>query len=322
MAAGQDGDPVRPRDRATFELERFGRSSADRLEVCGRFVGLGEPPAGGIAIVLQGDDGPYCLPVVAEESAFDHKRWRAAFEWDEAASFDAATLFIGADLFVELPEPRARRRPFGPMVLDVERMHAGDDQFPVEEAEPADEEAEPAEPAERVRWRAERLAAQQEAHEVRAEAERIAEELKRARADLEAERRDRSADAERFREGLAQVQAAADDALATRDTLLDETRAELEAARAEAVELRGALQRVQDENAGLRAALDEARQESADLRGQLEQIRQESVDLRSELEQARAGEAEMRAAAGAAGAEATELRGRLVAARDALGELP
>jgi hypothetical protein len=303
MAVGQDNDhaPPRSRDRAVFELERFGWSSADRLEVRGRFVGLDEPLGSDVAIVLQGGDGPSRVPVVAEESTFDQRGWRAAFDWDEAAPFEAATLLISADLFVELPEPRARRRPFGRVVLDVQRIDAGDDQFPSDEAEPA-------EPAERVRWQAGRLAAQQEARELRAEAQRIAEELKRARTDLEAERSERSADAERFREGLAQVQAAAEDALATKDAQLAETRAELEVARAELVELQSAVQLVEEENAGRRAALDEAREEGE--------------RLRRALEQARSGEAGMRAAAEAARTEAAELRNRLVAARDALGDLP
>jgi hypothetical protein len=94
-------------------------------------------------------------------------------------------------------------------------------------------------------WRleAELLAAQQEAREAKVAEELIREELSRARMDLESDRARRAADAERFREGLAALQASADreiDALRERVARLERDGDEVRRLRAEwePVELR------------------------------------------------------------------------------------
>jgi hypothetical protein len=198
-----------------FDLERFGWNAPDRLEVSGQFHGLQQPPAEPVLIV-NGDGTPHRLQAAADSVAPDAGQWHAEFVWDGApVGVDSAVLTLGPDIVIELPPPGA-----GPTAaLDVHH---------------ADVEGEPAGFA----VQAQRLAAEQETAELRAALERAEAELARARSDLDGERSGRATDAERFREGLAQVQASAEQALAAERAQAahdsEALREELETARAQA----------------------------------------------------------------------------------------
>jgi hypothetical protein len=324
MSGGRDdsravGTPTMP--GTTFELDRFTWAAPDRLELAGRFAGIGETPGDAI-LVVRGLDWVQRLPAVpGTEAPDEHGRWRAAFAWLEApAAFDGATLELGDELSVDLPAPRSRRRPFHHELLEV-RRHDG---TAVAEAEPAAPEPEPAEPAEpelddapvapeprepesslvdaavRLRLQADLLAAREEARQLQTALERANAELARTRADLETTRTAQDADAERFRDGLASVRAAAEETLAGERTAVEQARADARAA-------------IADAEAGAERQVAEARADAEDAVAAGERQAGELERLRSRLAKAeqRASAAEQRA--GEADRELSDLRERAAA---------
>jgi hypothetical protein len=232
---------------AAFALEHFAWEGPDRLSLSGWFSGLDSHPADAPVLVLQGTERVRRLPADPDASVGlpeDGKRWSATFAWEEPPeAFDAAALEVGAGLVIPLPEPGPENRARGAEVLRI--RPAG---------------SEPTGAADRLRLQGEVLAAQEELAQLRAELERATEGLERARQDLHDERRRHAADAERYRDGLAQVRAAADDAVA-------EVRADAEAQRARAEESARRLSLVM-------APVAKARADTATLLGQLANLEQ------------------------------------------------
>ncbi|HEY7074335.1 MAG TPA: hypothetical protein VH418_03155 [Solirubrobacteraceae bacterium] len=189
---------------ATLSLERFAWDSPDRLEVSGWFQDLEVAPPEAPVLTVQCGEKALRLPAVADRLSGPPKngrRWWAAFAWDDApAAFDRALLEVG-DLIVALPPPRPSRDRRGERLLAVQR---GRRQLS-EGAGPA---------GERLALQADLMLAQEEVRSLRGVVEQGRRDLGRARTDLDAERERRAGDAERFRKGLAQVQASAEDALA------------------------------------------------------------------------------------------------------------
>jgi hypothetical protein len=223
----------------TFVLERFVWAAPDRLELEGRFNGL-EGPAGDAALVLSGPTGTHRLKAAPGDVKGDPasgKRWQAAFVWQEApAAFDAATLELGADFAVPLPAPGADAGDGSPVRV-VERT-----------AHPAPGREMPS-GADRLGPQAELLALREDLHEAQTAAARAQEELERARADLAAERKGRAEDAVRFRAGLDEIRASAQEALREQAEGAAEAqrlRSELAAAIAENEEALGRLETVRD----------------------------------------------------------------------------
>ena len=68
-----------PRQSLTFELARFAWGAPDRLELSGRFLGLGEEPPDSPELVISGADGVHHLSVVpgSLSGPMDDGRW-----WD------------------------------------------------------------------------------------------------------------------------------------------------------------------------------------------------------------------------------------------------
>src|SRR5690349_20356 len=99
--------------RATFDLERFSWGTPDRLEVSGTFAGIGDAPAGEPVLVVRAADREVRLPAVAETVTgppADGRPWQAHFAWQEAPfAFETATLAVGEDMAIDLPEPGASR---------------------------------------------------------------------------------------------------------------------------------------------------------------------------------------------------------------------
>jgi hypothetical protein len=230
----------RPANGRSFALQRFAWGAPDRLELAGTFAGLEAPPAGLPILVLTGPEQTHRLPAAAEDvsgTPENGRPWRAAFVWQEPpVAFDAAVLRLGDDLAIELPDPVADGDGAGDVELAVR--------------------SEPGEGAERIRLEVELLAEREELHAARSALRRTEEELGRAREDLRLERDERAADAVRFRDGLAQLRASAEDALAARDAELAGVRGELDVAVAFREEAESA---AQAEIAGLRERLDEMR---------------------------------------------------------------
>jgi hypothetical protein len=208
----------------TFDLERFSWDAPDCLVVRGTFAGLGDTPSAAPTLVVRGADREVRLPAAAETVSTppeDGQPWQARFVWEEPPiAFKAATLALGGDVAVELPELGANRGKFPRQTLPVRRNG------------PATAEAEvpAAASIERLRLEADLLAAQEQIREMAVAAERANEELNRTRADLEAERERSAADAQRFRENLARVSGAIEEAVSAERETAAQLRRELEEA--------------------------------------------------------------------------------------------
>jgi hypothetical protein len=315
----QDGPTHTATPRATFELERFAWGGPDRLQLSGRFTGLGDVPPDVPVLVVRGPERTHRLEALPDSlsGSLEHgSPWSAEFAWQEPpVAFDAATLELGPEIVVELPEPGAKRRWIRGQSLEVRSAGsaASTETSPEQpdgtglDPQPAPqlEESSPGPGAERVRLEAELLAAHEEIRELRAAAERAREELIRARDDLASERDRHAGDAERFREGLASVQQSAAEALTMEQSAAEQADAALREARI-AIEAKDA------DLEHLRAQFEEA----AAARAQAESdARTAARALRDHL----AGLREARRAADKASAAGEQLLSRLEKIRDALG---
>ena len=228
---------------ATFELKRFAWGTPDRLEVSGVFGGLPDTPAeASPVLVVKAGDTVHRLPAIPESldgPPADGRPWQAQFAWqDPPFAFAGAELRIGEELAVDLPEPSMKRRLVRPRTLEVRTAEPAAAE-PAAADPAAPEPAEP--PRDRLGSQVDLLAAQEEAREARAVLEQTQAELARAREDLQAERERRAGDGERFREGLAQVRAAAEDAVTAEQVTITQLRAELQEAQTAAEEKDAAL---------------------------------------------------------------------------------
>jgi hypothetical protein len=228
--------------KETFELERFVWATPDRLEIDGRFVGLGATPPANPVLVLQGEDRTHRLAAVTDGVVGgDGGHWHAEFAWQEPpTAFDTAQLELGDELVVQLPEPSRDSEASDSGAVDVRRRGGGG----------------------RLRLQADLLAVRSELVEAQARLERLAKELARAREDLDAERAGRAADAEAFRAALGEAQGAAEEAVSealAEEAALRARVAELAAAGQEAERLRARLVSIRD-------LLDEDAPERSDVR--------------------------------------------------------
>ncbi len=226
----------------TFELERFVWATPDRLEIDGRFVGLGDEPLADPVLVLHGEDRTHRLAAVTDGVVGGNGgHWHAAFAWQEApTAFGTAQLELGEELFVELPQPRWDTETSDLGVVDVRRRGGG----------------------QRLRLQADLLAVRSELAEALASVERVEKELSRAREDLDAERAGRAADAQEFRAALAQAHSAAEQAVSealAEEAALRTRIAELASAGEEAERLRARLLSIRD-------ILDEDKRDRTDVR--------------------------------------------------------
>jgi hypothetical protein len=320
-ASGGEGGAPRRAGAATFELERFAWGSPDRLELIGRFAGLGEPPDGEPVLVVRGAGGRHRLPVApnAPWPPLEGETWQAAFVWEHPpAPFDAAELELGSELAVDLPRPGSHRRRLGRRALPVRPAAA--------EAAPPGEDGGEARAAPSVDPHVEE--AQREARDAQVAVEAVHVELVRAREELESERRRRDEDAGRFRQALQSMREVAEETVVAEHGELAQLDAKLEAADAKlepAVlqQLRTELDSVlaarateQEELRVLRersASLEAAATSSDDAREERDRALRQVETVRRELDRARrAVEDERR--------ECEQLRARLEAIRLAANE--
>jgi hypothetical protein len=316
----------------TFDLERFEWAAPDRLQLAGTFSGLDEGAAAAPTLVLHGAERTHRLPAVegdGSDAPMDGEPWAATFAWqDVPEAFDAAELELGPDVTVQLPEPHAGQRSFGGQRLPVRKAaerepeaarqngspppaaeEGRQNSSPPPAAEEGRQNGSPPPAAERLRLQSELVSAQEEARELRAELERAEEELSRARQDLQAERERHAADSERFREGLASVQASAEEALAAEQLGADELRAELDAALDARREAEAAMEPLREQL----AALEKTEEDNERLRAELELARVQAEAARARREGAYGAAAEARD-------QVQQLLERIVAVRDALDD--
>src|SRR4051794_14042963 len=254
---------------ATFALERFSWDAPDCLVVRGTFAGLGDPGAAEPTLVVHGGDREVRLRAAAEARSAppeDGRPWQARFVWREPPiAFRAATLAIGEDVAVELPELGANGRESRRQTLPVRRG----------EAATAEPEVPSAGGVERLRLEADLLAAREQVRELEVAAERANAEVARTRADLEAERERNAADAQRFRDNLARVSGSIEAAVAAERTTNAQLRRELEEAQGLLAERDAAideLERSREKAGPARAALAAAQKDAETLVARLTTI--------------------------------------------------
>jgi hypothetical protein len=98
-----------------FALERFELSGEDRLEVVGRWEGLGGRRMGRpVLTVVESGGRRRRLNALPGGQLSSTQPWRASFAWDgDVSVVERAELELGRRLVVELPPPRRRRRRSG-----------------------------------------------------------------------------------------------------------------------------------------------------------------------------------------------------------------
>jgi ketosteroid isomerase-like protein len=261
-------------EQAIFALERFAWDAPDRLEVSGWFSGMpadARPTAP--VLVVRGTDGTHRLPAVsmgASSLPEEGRHWEASFAWQEPpAPFDLAELDLGAGIVIELPEPRPETRAPGDQLLEITRPEAGGG-------------------AEQLRLEADLVATQEELRETGSALDQTREQLARAREDLEAEHARHTADAERFREGLARVRDSAERALVAEQGTAQRLELELRRAHGELALLRDQL--TQHERAGkeleeLRADLETTRRRGDEAHARLREAQRPVAEAHAEAEQ-------------------------------------
>jgi hypothetical protein len=235
-------------NEVSFELERFGWASEDRLEVAGRWLGVRRRLARPTLVVVV--DGRRrrlrTLPGAWGSSA---EGWEAVFAWQgEHVELDGAELEVGRSIVVDLPRPRRAPKSAPAQSADI----SADRDVPAESDAPAELDA----------ARSETQAAREEAVEARAALEREQEELAIARRALSA-----------AREGEEDERKDAQSA-----------RSELVTLRGELEKLRGRQERQAEELAGARSELAAAEERVA---AALAAGREEAQRLHEELASAR-----------------------------------
>ncbi len=244
----------------TFEVERFGWVSDDRLEITGRWAGLRGHRFLRPTLDIQVDGRHRRLLALLEHkpwAADDGDEWTAAFPWQgEPLHVEGAELALGPDLAVELPRPSGGRaapaddgsRP------SAELLAAGRPRAEIEvELNAAREEGE------RLARELERLrtthAARVEELQQRLGGER--ETITELKAELEAARTGAAAAEAESAERLSDLSKERDAAVAASSAALAETK-RIESERDAALRARAGVE--QERDAAVRAR-DSARQE-------------------------------------------------------------
>jgi hypothetical protein len=113
VSRGSKASAAATTPRVTFEVERFGWISDDRLEITGRWSGLRGHRFLRPTLDIQVDGRHRRLLALLEHkpwAADDGDEWIAAFPWQgEPLQVDGAELALGPDLAVELPPPSGGR---------------------------------------------------------------------------------------------------------------------------------------------------------------------------------------------------------------------
>jgi hypothetical protein len=160
VSRGSKASAAATTPQVTFEVERFGWVSDDRLEITGRWSGLRGHRFLRPTLDIQVDGRHRRLLALLEHkpwAADDGDEWIAAFPWQgEPLQVDGAELALGPDLAVELPPPAGGR------------------------AAPADDASRPS--AELLAAGRPRAEIELELSAAREEGERLARELERLRA--------------------------------------------------------------------------------------------------------------------------------------------
>ena len=269
----------------TFEVERVGWPSPDRIEVVGRWFGVRGRRFIRPTLYVEVDGAPRRLLAVLDHKPWaveDWQEWIAAFQWDgEPVELTGAELTVGPDITVELARSGAR-----PSTARRFTRRPRADELESELATMRDKTRQLSRDLHSAR-------ADRSAEMIRSAAEHEAalEELRseRARAEQEAERR------------VAELRGELDaqrDKVTRLETALGKVRHELAVARADLAAQREGIESeratieaeaskaVAKEVATLRSERDAARRESTEARAERDTARRESATARGERDAA------------------------------------
>ena len=109
-----------------FDLERFGWSSPEQLEVVGRWSGLDGRRLGSLILIVNAEGRAHRLSGAAVDASPDEEApWRATFAWKgQPLAVEDAQLEVGREFIVALPPPRSRRARFSRGASEETRRHA------------------------------------------------------------------------------------------------------------------------------------------------------------------------------------------------------
>jgi hypothetical protein len=186
-------------DDVSFELERFGWVSEDRLEVAGRWNGVRHRLARPTLVVVV-DGRRRRLRTLPGAWGSSPSGWEAAFGWQGGPiELDGAELEVGRSIVVELPRPRRAARSSEPEQVPAPEASTEIEVVPKDDAG-AESELETA--------RAEAQDAREQADAALAALEREQEELAIARRSLSTAREaeeDERTDAQALRSALEEL---------------------------------------------------------------------------------------------------------------------
>ena len=244
-------------DDITFELERFGWASEDRLEVAGRWNGVRRRLARPTLVIVVGGRRRR-LRTLPGAWGSSPEGWEATFGWEgEPVDLTGAELEVGRSIVVDLPPPR-RLRQTAPAPAPSAEV-APEREVPAEPEAPPEVEAPAPLQGELDAARAEARAAREEAAAARDALEREQEEAAIARRALSAAR-----EAE------------------------EDERSDAQSLRSELEELRGRHERAEEELAGARSELVAAQER---VTAAVTAGREEAQQLHHEVARARASAA-------------------------------
>ncbi len=188
-----------------FRLERFEWTSRHRLELVGRWSGLGGRRLGQPTLIVRHGGATHRLPATADDPEATEPGtdlWRAVFAWeDEPAAFDETQLEIGRNFIVDLPPPRLRRSRFGRSKGSRPQIGATSPASVVEFTDP-------------LALHAALVAAREEAERAKEELEQVRQQAEHATHEAERAQQRRRAEAERLHTELTTVRTMAEEALA------------------------------------------------------------------------------------------------------------
>jgi hypothetical protein len=289
MARRSPTAPPAP-DAAVFEVERFGWTAPDRLELHGRWTGIRGVRFVRPTLTLRAADGVRRALALLEHkpwAAEDGVEWVAAFPWrGEAPEFESAELAVATDIEIALPPPKRAGAAATPRKRATARKDAAGVDTPPRERVVETPAADDALRAQLAGERAmvQRLRAELDrARNAAASSSRAGEREAEARARAEAERDAIRAERDEVATERDAAVAARDAARRDRDALDEEHRTASEARARELRAVAGARDAAAGRLEALERELATARDQIERLGHELDAARRTPETLRHEL---------------------------------------
>ncbi|CAA9500721.1 MAG: hypothetical protein AVDCRST_MAG69-1878 [uncultured Solirubrobacteraceae bacterium] len=297
----------------TFRLERLGWSAPERMEIVGRWAGVGPELVEHPTVIAMAAGVEHRFRAIGTPAFERNGGWAASFRWDpDITRISDVLLEFDSGLVLPLPHPSTHQRRFGRPLI---KAHVAAVRTPPAHRPPSSDDHASLnyEDLTQLDLHAALIKAQQDLEEARDDLVDAEEQAAMARRDADRERERRRAEAERTREALALAGELAEEQLAAERTAAEERiaaeRADAEqrisaernaaeeriaaeqAAAAEriAAEQAAAAERIAAEQAAVHERFEREHAtltaERDDAQQQLQVVRQEAEELSGKLEQ-------------------------------------